>query len=218
MCREGSGKGIVMFTGDRTFIGQIATLASLASVEISPLAQEIDRFVKRLAIFAIASGVIFFIAGFILGYPPITNFIFAVGIIVGNVPNGLLAEVTVALTLTAKKLSTRKVLCKTLEAVETLGSTSCICSDKTGTLTQNKMTATHLWYDGKIFDAANRQKNGMDFRYEYDLKSPGFKALHECAVVCSNAIFDSSLPAERAAKIELNTKFNEHTKATKLAE
>ena len=67
-------------------------------------------------------------------------------------------------------------------------------------------------------DAANRQKNGMDFRYEYDLKSPGFKALHECAVVCSNAIFDSSLPAERAAKIELNTKFNEHTKATKLAE
>jgi len=84
------------------------------------------------------------------------------------VPNGLLAEVTVALTLTAKKLSTRKVLCKTLEAVETLGSTSCICSDKTGTLTQNKMTATHLWYDGKVFGAANRQKNGPDYRYDYE--------------------------------------------------
>lgn len=114
LCKEGSGRGIVMFTGDNTFIGQIATLATLATQEISPLAQEIDRFVKRLAIFAITSGVVFFVAGFIIGYPPITNFIFAVGIIVGNVPNGLLAEVTIALTLTAKKLSFRKVLCKTL--------------------------------------------------------------------------------------------------------
>jgi len=167
-----------MFTGDHTFIGHIAKLASLAGEEIPPLAQEIDRFVKRLAIFAVACGVILFAAGFILGYPPITNFIFAVGIIVGNVPNGLLAEVTVALTLTAKKLSTRKVLCKTLEAVETLGSTSCICADKTGTLTQNKMTATHLWYDGKVFAAANYQKNGPDYRYDYDFNSPSFRALH----------------------------------------
>lgn len=139
-------------------------------------------------------------------------------IIVGNVPNGLLAEVTVALTLTAKKLSTRKVLCKTLEAVETLGSTSCICSDKTGTLTQNKMTATHLWYDGKIFEAANRQKSGPDYRYEYDIKSAGFQALHECAVVCSQAIFDSTLPQERAAKIEHHKKMDEHKKAAKLAQ
>lgn len=54
---------------------------------------------------------------------------------------------------------------KNLEAVETLGSTSCICSDKTGTLTQNKMTAENLWYSGRIFKAANRQKNGADFKY-----------------------------------------------------
>ena len=87
-------------------------------------------------------------------------------------------EVTVGLTLTAKRLSERKVLCKNLDAVETLGSTSCICSDKTGTLTMNKMTAAHLWYSGKIVKATNKQKFGTNYPYEYDEKEPGFRALH----------------------------------------
>lgn len=132
-----------------------------------------------------------------------------VGITVGNVPNGLLAEVTIALTLTAKKLSGRKVLCKTLEAVETLGSTSCICSDKTGTLTQNKMTAVHLWYDERIFEAANKQKNGPDYRYDYDETSPGFQRLMETAIVCSVAKFDLSVPVDRATKISSHEKWSE---------
>ena len=110
-------------------------------------------------------GVLLFCLGFAIGYPAITNFVFAIGIIVANVPEGLLAEVTVGLTLTAKRLAEQKVLVKNLEAVETLGSTSCICSDKTGSLTQNKMTAENLWYSGRIFKAANRQKNGADFKY-----------------------------------------------------
>lgn len=92
-------------------------------------------FIKYIAVIAISIGVIFFVLGFIIGYPAITNLVFAIGIIVANVPEGLLATVTVALTLTAKKLAYKKVLVKNLEGVETLGSTSCICSDKTGTLT-----------------------------------------------------------------------------------
>ena len=78
----------------------------------------------------------------------ITNLVFAIGLIVANVPEGLLATITVGLTLTAKRLAANKVLVKNLEGVETLGSTSCICSDKTGTLTQNKMTVENILYDG----------------------------------------------------------------------
>lgn len=114
--------------------------------------------------------------GFAVGYPALLNFIFAIGVITANVPEGLIVEVTVGLTLTAKKLSELKVLCKNLDAVETLGSTSCICSDKTGTLTQNKMTASNLWYSGRLCKAANRQKQGPDYRYDYTITDPGFIA------------------------------------------
>ena len=77
-----------------------------------------------------------------------------IGIIVANVPEGLLVTVTVCLALTAKRMAQKMVLVKNLESVETLGSTSCICSDKTGTLTQNKMTVSHLFYNFGMIDAS----------------------------------------------------------------
>lgn len=80
-------------------------------------------------------GILFFIFGFIIGYDLITNVIFMIGIIVANVPEGLLLTVTVCLALTAKRMADKKVLVKNMESIETLGSTTCICSDKTGTLT-----------------------------------------------------------------------------------
>jgi sodium/potassium-transporting ATPase subunit alpha len=114
---------------------------------------EIDRFIKFISCIAVSLGILFFILGFIYGYDVVTNLIFMIGIIVANVPEGLLVTVTVCLALTAKRMAEKMVLVKNLESVETLGSTSCICSDKTGTLTQNKMTVSHLFYDFALLEA-----------------------------------------------------------------
>lgn len=139
--------GIVFKTGDNTVIGQIANLAQSAESEDTPLHKEIDRFIKLISAIAVSLGLLFFGLGFIYGYTVLTNLIYMIGIIVANVPEGLLVTVTVCLALTAKRMAERMVLVKNLEAVETLGSTSCICSDKTGTLTQNKMTVSHIYFD-----------------------------------------------------------------------
>lgn len=152
-CTAGYGYGIVFKTGDSTVIGQIANLAQSAESEETPLHMEIERFIRLISIIAISLGVLFFALGFIYGYDVITNLIYMIGIIVANVPEGLLVTVTVCLALTAKRMAERMVLVKNLEAVETLGSTTCICSDKTGTLTQNKMTVSHIVYDLGIVDA-----------------------------------------------------------------
>jgi sodium/potassium-transporting ATPase subunit alpha len=84
---------------------------------------------------AVISGLLFFIINFIIGYDILTNIIFMVGIVVANVPEGLIITLTVTLALAAQRMANRKVLVKNMQSVETLGSTSCICSDKTGTLT-----------------------------------------------------------------------------------
>jgi P-type E1-E2 ATPase len=153
-CTAGAGTGICFRTGDSTVIGQIANLASSAEAGQSPLSIEIDRFILIVSSVAIALGVIFFMFGIIYQYDIITNLVFAIGIIVANVPEGLLATVTVSLALTAKRMAGKMVLVKNLESVETLGSTSCICSDKTGTLTQNRMTVSHLFVSRQVLDAS----------------------------------------------------------------
>ncbi len=110
-----------------------------------------------------------------------------------------MATVTVALSLTAKKLFYRKVLVKNIEAVETLGSTSCICSDKTGTLTQNKMTVEHLWFDNKQYKGENYQKmtrQDPEHKFHYDRENQTFKMLNEIAVCASEAAFNISPPFE----------------------
>lgn len=134
-CTAGEGVGICFKTGDATVIGQIANLASSAESAETPLSIEIHRFIIIISSVAIALGVTFFIFGIIYEYDIITNLVFMIGIIVANVPEGLLATVTVSLALTAQRMASKMVLVKNLESVETLGSTSCICSDKTGTLT-----------------------------------------------------------------------------------
>ncbi|KAK2186782.1 hypothetical protein NP493_189g04015 [Ridgeia piscesae] len=141
---EGTCRGLVIATGDRTVMGRIANLASGLEVGKTPIAHEIEHFINIITGVAVFLGVSFFVIALVLGYNWLDAVIFLIGIIVANVPEGLLATVTVCLTLTAKRMASKNCLVKNLEAVETLGSTSTICSDKTGTLTQNRMTVSHM--------------------------------------------------------------------------
>ena len=152
MCTDGSGKGIVIRIGDDTVIGRIATLTTSTTAKDTPLTNDINNLIHIISTRAFGIGIIFFIFG-LFYYDIIMNIIFAIGIIVANVPEGLLATVKVALALTAKRMAAKKVLVKNLQSVETLGSTSCICSDKTGTLTQNRMTVSQLWYNLQVVEA-----------------------------------------------------------------
>jgi sodium/potassium-transporting ATPase subunit alpha len=132
--------------------------------------------------------VAFFAISFSLGYHWLDAVIFLIGIICALVPEGLLATVTVCLTLTAKRMAAKNCLVKNLEAVETLGSTSTICTDKTGTLTQNRMTVAHAWLDAKILetDTTEEQTGNSDYR-----ELAGWKAIERVAVLCNKAEFKS---------------------------
>uniref|UniRef100_A0A3Q0QYN0 Sodium/potassium-transporting ATPase subunit alpha n=1 Tax=Amphilophus citrinellus TaxID=61819 RepID=A0A3Q0QYN0_AMPCI len=185
-CVEGTARGIVINTGDNTVIGRIATMASSLESGKTPIAIEIEHFIQIITTVAVLLGVTFFILSFILGYSWLASVIFLIGIIVANVPEGLLATVTVCLTLTAKRMAKKNCLVKNLEAVETLGSTSTICSDKTGTLTQNRMTVAHMWFDDQIHEAdTTENQSGTAF----DRSSPTWAALSRIAGLCNRAVF-----------------------------
>nr|KAF6372967.1 ATPase H+/K+ transporting non-gastric alpha2 subunit [Pipistrellus kuhlii] len=182
----GTATGMVINTGDRTIIGHIASLASGVGNEKTPIATEIEHFVHIVAGVAISIGVLFFIIAVSMKYRVLDSIIFLIGIIVANVPEGLLATVTVTLSLTAKRMAKKNCLVKNLEAVETLGSTSIICSDKTGTLTQNRMTVAHLWFDNQIFMADTSEDH---FKQTFDQSSGTWASLSKIITLCNRAEF-----------------------------
>ena len=181
---SGTAKGLVVSVGDNTFIGRIAGLTSGLDSSDTPMAREVAHFVKLISAFAVLVAVIFFIIALIMGYDWISAALFLIGIIVANVPEGLLVTFTVILALTAKRMANKNCLVKNLHAVETLGSCSVICSDKTGTLTQNKMTVSHMWFNNDILDTKDSERTGPTL-----LQDPGFQALSTVASLCSRAKF-----------------------------
>ena len=198
---EGTAVGIVVHVGDGTIMGRIAGLAAGLNTGETPIAKEIAHFIHLITGVAVFLGVTFFIIAFILGYHWLDAVIFLIGIIVANVPEGLLATVTVCLTLTAKRMAAKNCLVKNLEAVETLGSTSTICSDKTGTLTQNRMTVAHMWFDNQIVEAdTSEDQSGAAFNKE----APGWKTLERVACLCNRAEFRGGQEGVSILKKEVN--------------
>ena len=142
LVHNGEGYGVVTRTGDNTMIGSIASLASSGGTHETLLQLEIHRFVNFIAIIAIVSAFIFFGIGMGRHQPVVSTFVNGfIVVIVANIPEGLPATVTSCLSITAKRMASRNVLIKRTDIIESLGSASVIASDKTGTLTQNRMTA-----------------------------------------------------------------------------
>ena len=149
----GTGKAVVFATGMNTEFGKIAGLTQNIKNEESPLQKEMGRVTKIVSFIAVGIGLLFFLLAAVFTKTNITeNFIFTLGMIVAFVPEGLLPTVTLSLAMGVQRMAKRHALIKRLSAVETLGCTTVICTDKTGTLTQNEMTVSHLWMGGTEFN------------------------------------------------------------------
>lgn len=142
---SGTGTAIVYSTGMNTQFGEIASLTQKIKTEQSPLQKQLTRVAKVIAYLSLVMGVFFFSLGLIMGRSLMDTFMFAIGIITANVPEGLLPTVSLALAVAVQRMAKRHALVKKLSSVETLGSATVICTDKTGTLTQNEMTVREIW-------------------------------------------------------------------------
>ncbi|HLF01934.1 MAG TPA: cation-transporting P-type ATPase [Anaerolineales bacterium] len=152
---SGTGRAIVFVTGMLTQIGRIANLTQTAVDEPSPLQRSMERLTKVISLIALGLGtLVFFDAVLDQGIPWLDAFVLAIGIIVAAVPEGLRPTVTLSLAMAVQRLARRGVLVKKLAMMETLGTTSVICTDKSGTLTQNQMTARHAWVAGQTLDVS----------------------------------------------------------------
>lgn len=145
---SGQARAVVYATGMRTEFGRIAQLTQSAGKEASPLQREIARLSRIVAALATGMGVALFFVGQAMGLPIWANLLFAIGIIVANVLEGLLPTVSLSLAMATLRMAKRNALVRHLPAVEALGSTTTICCDKTGTLTQNRMSVQRLWLGG----------------------------------------------------------------------
>jgi magnesium-transporting ATPase (P-type) len=143
---SGSGRAVVYSTGMKTEFGRIAGLTQNTHEEESPLQKQMGKITRLVSMMAISIGVFFFImAVFVAKVDIAESFIFGMGMIVAFVPEGLLPTVTLSLAMGVQRMAKRNALIKHMPAVETLGCTTVICTDKTGTLTQNEMTVTDIW-------------------------------------------------------------------------
>jgi sodium/potassium-transporting ATPase subunit alpha len=150
---SGHGRAVVFAVGMRTEFGKIANLAATVETGLSPLQKEIVKVTRIVAAISLAMGAVFFAIGLWTGLGFWISAIFGIGIIVANVPEGLLPTVTLALAMGSQRMANRKALVKHLPSVETLGCATVICTDKTGTLTENRMKVDRFFADGIVVES-----------------------------------------------------------------
>ena len=158
----GRGKGIVVETGMTTEVGKIAGMLDATEEQTTPLQNKLNKLGKTLGTVALAICVFIFIIGLIQGKEPIHMFMTAVSLAVAAIPEGLVAVSTIVLAIGVQKMVKKNAIVKRLPAVETLGSATVICSDKTGTLTQNKMTVEKIFWNDATRDASNILEDEID--------------------------------------------------------
>ncbi len=185
----GRAIGIVVSTGMNTEIGDIASLLNEVEDEMTPLQIKIDKLGKQLGMISIAVVILIFIVGLLYGFDVLDLFLISVSLAVAAIPEGLPTVITVVLAIGMKKMASKKAIVKELSAVETLGSTTVISSDKTGTLTQNKMVVTRIFDNDKIIEVIG---SGYSFDGEIKGDNENINRLLEIGALCN----DSSISGE----------------------
>ncbi|PKH01554.1 ATPase [Psychromonas sp. MB-3u-54] len=176
---KGSAQMLVTRTGRATSLGSISELSQSVTSNLTPMQLELQDFVGKITWLALGIGLIFFMIGFIIGNSFWINLIFAIGIIVANVPEGLLPTVTLALTQASVRMSKHNAIIKHILSVETLGSTTVICTDKTGTLTHNKLHVEKLYLN--LQEISVNHQNGLE-------NNPAACTAFEIMALCNEVI------------------------------
>ena len=197
----GRGRGLVVSTGMTTQIGMIASMLQLVQEEATPLQRRLEQLGKVLGAAALLVCALIFGIGWLRGYPPLEIFLVAVSLAVAAVPEGLPAVVTITLALGMREMINRNALIRRLASVETLGSATVVCSDKTGTLTQNQMSVTRLWVDGQTLEVTGQGYAPQgQFKLDgklVDLKDyPAALTALWVAVLANDAVLEPPAPGE----------------------
>ncbi len=188
----GTGRAVIFATGMNTEFGKIARMTQTVEEDLSPLQKEVNRVTRFVTGMALGIGVaLFFLSVFVIGRPLSEGFIFSVGMVVAFVPEGLLPTVTLSLAMGVQRMAKRNALIKKLSSVETLGSCTVICTDKTGTLTQNEMTVREIWISGHRLAAT-----GVGYEPKGEFRPTGgdqdaapgdLRELALASILCNNA-------------------------------
>lgn len=208
MMTRGTAKGIVVRTGMNTEMGKIADLIQNTESMETPLQHRLEQLGKILIILSLALTIMVVAAGILHGQPPMGMLLAGVSLAVAAIPEGLPAIVTVALALGVQRMIKRKAIVRKLPSVETLGCASVICSDKTGTLTQNKMTVTSVWVGGRSLEVTGdgyapigqilEGKRPVDIKNDQSLRR-----LLQISALCNNSEIVENVSEETRGKKKL---------------